>query len=96
VEPAVLCRRGTQAELQSDALTSKLERLCVGLGDACVILIGYIGSPEGLNGESVLVEWLRERTGAKTLDLVKDRVQFHAAAGKSVAYADGQQMLAKV
>ena len=54
--------------------------------------MGYLASPEGINGESVLIEWLEEQTGAHTFDLMKQRADFHATADQ-FAPADGQQPL---
>jgi hypothetical protein len=82
-----------EAETQSDATASRLQHLRAGLTEGCEIMVGYLASPEGLNGESVLVQWLRDRTGAKTFDLMKDREDFHATADQLVAKADGQGTL---
>jgi hypothetical protein len=74
----------TQAELQADATASKLMRLQAGLQEDCDVMIGYLASPEGLNGEKVLVDWLRERVGAKVFDLMKDRKAFLETADQLV------------
>ena len=78
-----------QAETQSDATASRLQRIQRSLKDECVFLIGYIASPEGINGEGVLVEWLQDVTGARTFDLLKQRPEFHDAAQDRVDVADG-------
>ena len=63
----------SQAEIQADATVSRLLRLRSGLDGHCGILVGYLASPEGINGESVLLKWLEEQTGALTFDLMKQR-----------------------
>jgi hypothetical protein len=83
----------SQAEVQADATASKLLRLRSGLDQDCRILVGYLSSPEGLNGESVLIEWLEQKTGAHTFDLMKQRADFHATADRMVAQADGLESL---
>jgi hypothetical protein len=83
----------TQAELLADATASKLMRVREGVERDCDVMIGYLASPEGLNGESVLVDWLRERTRAKTFDLIKDRKEFLTTADELVAKASGQKLL---
>jgi hypothetical protein len=82
-----------RAENQADATASKLMRLRAGVGQDCELMIGYLASPEGASGESVLVDWLRERTRAKTFDLMKDRKAFLVAADALVAKARGQKLL---
>lgn len=82
-----------QAETQSDATASKLQRIRLCLNDRCIFLIGYIASPEGINGEAVLVEWLRESTGARTFDLMKQRPDFHQVAVEMVHEMDGDKSL---
>jgi hypothetical protein len=82
-----------EAEVQADATASRLMRLRAGSGQPCEVMIGYLASPEGLNGESVLVDWLQERTRARTFDLLKDRQEFLATADELVTNATGQQLL---
>jgi len=40
-----------------------------------------------------LIEWLEQKTGAHTFDLMKQRADFHATADRMVAQADGQESL---
>lgn len=82
----------TQAELLADAAASKLMRLRAGLQQDCDVMIGYLASPEGLNGEKVLVDWLCERAQAQVFDLMKDRANFLATADRLVAKASGQKL----
>ena len=83
----------SQAEIQADATVSRLLRLRSGLDGHCGILVGYLASPEGINGESVLLKWLEEQTGALTFDLMKQRADFHTEADRMVAAADGQESM---
>jgi hypothetical protein len=81
---------GKTAEAETDATASKLQRVQRGVGAECHFLIGYLASPEGLNGESVLVDWLRETTHAEAFDLMKERQDFHSAAERLVSQAGEQ------
>ena len=83
----------SQAEIQADATVSKLLRLRSGLGGDFSILVGYLASPDGINGESVLLKWLEEQTGALALDLMKQRADFHTEADRMVAAGDGQESM---
>ena len=79
------------AEMQSDAAASRLERLLQGQGEAeCKVLLGYLPSPDGLNGEAVLLDWIRQRTGAEVFDLRQQRDQLHDAAAASLARVDAR------
>ncbi len=82
-----------QAESQSDATASKLMRIRASLKGRCRFIIGYIASPDGLNGDRVLVEWLRSTTDAQTFDLMKQREAFRHKAQELVAKASGQESL---
>jgi hypothetical protein len=76
-----------QAEQQSDAVVSKLLRLQEGTSKRLEVIVGYLTSPGGLNGEGVLVEWIQHKTGAKAFDLLRERQQFRQEAGNLVASA---------
>ena len=41
-----------------------------------VAFVGYLASPNGLNGEAALVDWINAAAGAKTFDLLRDRERF--------------------
>jgi hypothetical protein len=77
----------SQAELQSDAAVSRLMRLLESQQrpQNLALLVGYLPSPESINGEQVLVDWIKLKTGAKTFDLIKDRQQLQREAGDLVA-----------
>jgi hypothetical protein len=82
-----------QADTESDAAVGKLRRLREGIRDRCEFLVGYLAPPEGLNGNEVLLEWIRSQTQAQTFDLARDRSAFLQTADKLVAQADGQELL---
>ena len=66
---------GRTAEASVDRTSSKLRRIKKGKeGDKVDFLIGYVASPNGLNGEGVLVDWLKEEVDAKVFDLVRDKI----------------------
>ena len=69
-----------RAEQDADALASKLLRLKEGTTDDVKFVIGYISSPEGLNGEAVYVEWLEHKLQAPAYDLLRQQSEFHDAA----------------
>jgi hypothetical protein len=69
----------SQAEQHSDAVVSRLLRLKEGR-ERIDLIVGYLTSPEGLNGEKVLVDWISHKTGAKTFDLQRQRGEFRDEA----------------
>lgn len=69
----------------ADALTSRLQRVRAGSKLPTEFIIGYISSPGGLNGEYVMVEWMRERLHADLFDLIRERDQFRTAAQAAIA-----------
>ena len=79
----------SEAEAESDATVSRLLRLREGVRENTEILIGYLASPEGLNGEGVLVEWMAHQTKARVLDLTQQRSEFRETAKSFVDKADG-------
>jgi hypothetical protein len=83
------------ADEESDATVGKLLRLREGGRglERCAIMVGYLAPPEGLNGTGVLLDWIRERTNAKTFDLAKERAEFFATADRLVAQTDGQEVI---
>ncbi len=76
----------SHAEKESDSVVSRLLRL-LEAENRVELLLGYLSSPGGLNGEKVLVEWIKHRTGARTFDLQREREQFRREAGDLVAQA---------
>lgn len=82
-----------QADMETDATVSKLLRLREGLQEEAKIIIGYLASPQGVNGESVLVEWMSHQTKAKLFDLVRQRRDFRRTADDMLAEVDEQQRM---
>lgn len=71
------------AEFDSDALVSRLQRIRAANGQLkgkqVVAIVGYLASPHGLNGEGVLVDWIRQKGEAQTFDLTREQSDFVAA-----------------
>jgi Protein of unknown function (DUF3037) len=71
------------AEQDADALVSRLLRIQERDGKTkskkVMTLVGYLTSPNGLNGEAFLVEWIREKAQAQTFDLLRQGDGFCAA-----------------
>lgn len=82
-----------QAEALSDALVSKLLRVKAANPSGCEFVVAYVASPHGLNGESVLVDWIKEKTGARVFDLQREREKLRLTATNLVWKADGQGAL---
>lgn len=57
------------------------------------VIVGYLTSPGGLNGERVLVDFLREATGAKAFDLMNERSELYNEAEAMMLSADDQSRL---
>jgi hypothetical protein len=75
------------AEMDSDALVSRLQRIREGRDDAktrkITAVVGYLASPHGLNGEATLVEWIRKKGKAITFDLTRQKQDFvHTVEGE--------------
>jgi len=83
-----------QAEALSDALVSKLLRVKAANPSGCEFVVAYVSSPHGLNGEAVLVDWIKEKTGARVFDLQREREKLRQTATNLVWKADGQATLA--
>jgi len=69
------------AERDADALVSRLLRIKAYADEsshvkAITTFVGYLASPSGLNGEAALVEWIQEKGGARTFDLVREKEKF--------------------
>ena len=79
-----------KADYETDAAVSRLLRLREGLKKKPQVLVGYLASPEGINGEEVLVDWIRTKTQAGVFDLITQRKDFHDAADAMFAKAEGK------
>jgi len=83
----------SNAERDLDATTSRLQRVREAPGQNYEIIVGYLASPEGLNGEAVLVEWLKKATDARVFDLLKERDSFRETAKGLVESMEGKRNL---
>lgn len=76
---------GRNAELEADALTSRMLRIKDGPNkDRVRIVAGYVASPNGLNGEAHMVEWMRTKTQVPVFDLVRDSADFGACVREAL------------
>lgn len=57
------------ARKSADAMVSRLRRIKVSQTDATII-VGYLESPNGLNGESDMLEWIRDQVTDQTYSLI--------------------------
>jgi hypothetical protein len=80
------------AEQDADALVSRLLRIQEGKhrSQRIATFVGYLTSPNGLNGEGFLVDWIKEKAHAKTFDLVREKPGFVAAVEGSLSHLDSQ------
>jgi hypothetical protein len=72
------------AEKDADAMTSKLERISEA-GQDTRFVVGYLASPAGLNGESVLKEWVEHKMHIKLFDLTREETQFRQRVAEEAA-----------
>ena len=79
-----------KAEFDTDAMVSRLLRLREGLQEQPNTIVGYLASPDGLNGESILVEWIRAQTNAQVFDLMTQRDHLREEAEALLAKVDGE------
>lgn len=67
----------TEAERDADAMASKVQRIKEGPVGRCTdFLIGYIASPNGLNGEGTMKNWLELKSGTRLYDVERERATF--------------------
>jgi hypothetical protein len=72
---------GTNARKDADALVSKLLRIKAAPSAISMhVVVGYVASPGGLNGEADMRDWIREKVTPDVFDLVSEDVQFQTAA----------------
>ncbi len=74
----------TTAETDTDSLVSRLLRVReasdFGVGQKRIaVMVGYLASPEGLNGEAALRDWIEKKVDAQTFDLINQEGQFRDA-----------------
>ena len=69
---------GRDAERDADATASRVLRIKEGPhGDNVRFAIGYVASPNGLNGERVMKEWIELKSGTCLYDLTRERAEFN-------------------
>lgn len=85
VEGVNLC---SNPEMNADAAVSRLLRLLAAPSAHYKLMVGYL-APDVINGEAVLVDWLKEQTHAAAFDLTKEADQFFETARAMVEIADG-------
>lgn len=83
------------AETDTDALVSKLLRVYAARDRSASVVscVGYLASPNGLNGEVALVEWIKEKADAHIFDLLNEREKFSSAVGAELESFRPQQYL---
>ncbi len=68
----------TSARRDADALVSRLLRIRE--GGAVNVLIGYVASPGGLNGETDMRDWIEAKVTQNVFDVISESERFQAAA----------------
>ncbi|MFI5298759.1 MAG: DUF3037 domain-containing protein [Polyangiales bacterium] len=83
---------GSGAEAEIDATTSRLQRLRAGPrgGEIRGIVVGYLPSAHGLNGEAALVDWCTQQTNAQIYDLRTQADELQHATRELIDAANGQ------
>ncbi len=72
---------GAHARRDADALASRLLRIRDGMLDSHLsMVVGYVASPGGLNGEADMRDWIREKVTPDVYDLASEGEQFRDAA----------------
>lgn len=65
----------------ADALASRLLRIREGMIDSHLsVVVGYMASPGGLNGEADMRDWILEKVTPDVYDLSSESEQFKQAA----------------
>jgi hypothetical protein len=76
----------TDAEKEADALTSRLRRIKASdTRLAFRFVLGYLSSPNGLNGERSLKEWIEKEVESRIYDLTTEEDSFREAASRALA-----------
>jgi len=60
------------------------------------IVAGYVASPNGLNGEAHMVEWMRLKTGVPVYDLVRESRDFRACVRDALPPDSTEKLLITV
>ncbi len=75
---------GSTARKDADALVSRLLRIRAGSEkekESTLFVIGYLASPGGLNGETHMREWMKEKVTSDVYDLNTERDKFRNRTG---------------
>jgi hypothetical protein len=79
---------GAHARKDADALVSKLLRIKEAPGAISMyMVVGYVASPGGLNGETDMRDWIREKVTPDVYDLVSEEGLFRSAAAAGLERA---------
>jgi hypothetical protein len=71
---------------EADALTSRLLRIKAGpAGSFTSFVVGYLASPNGLNGEGYMVDWIHEKSGSPVYDLIRNSEEFKRSVAAQLA-----------
>ncbi|MBI3910935.1 MAG: DUF3037 domain-containing protein [Armatimonadetes bacterium] len=77
------------AERDSDTLASRLRRIQENSTKRKVrLVLGYLASPGGLNGEGVLKDWIEHVTNTPMYDLTRQSAEFRRTAAEALAEAE--------
>jgi len=82
----------TRAETETYELVGKAKWISDDEKDA-VFVIGYLASPNGLNGEGVYKSWIEKQLDTTCYDLVRDKEGFRAAVQRLVGEHSAQRPL---
>ena len=87
------------ARKEADAFVSRFMRISDAYGNRPVhIIVGYASSPDGLNGEAHMRDWIREKLTDQVFDVIAQKAEFKKAAADawSELRADPQTVLRQV
>jgi len=83
------------AERETDALASKMERITAANGIVTRFIVGVVCPPGGLNGATHLKKWLERKSGSRVYDLTREASEFAARAERAVAECEKELVLFK-
>lgn len=76
--------RGRQ---DADELVSRVMRIQAAQSKSISVLIGYLASPGGLNGETHMRDWIREKIADQIFDLGSEESDFRAATASLLQHS---------
>lgn len=65
----------SKAVYEADALVSRMQRIKSAQKTPTHIIVGYISSPGGLNGETYMRDWIKEQVTTRVYDLSTQRTE---------------------